>query len=62
LLAGSRTFVEKVQFWVREKKQSNAQVDYIIPFENYVIPVEVKTGKTGRLCSMHEFIDRAPHN
>jgi len=62
LLAGSRTFIEKVQFWVREKKQSNAQVDYIIPFESYVIPVEVKTGKAGRLRSMHEFIDRAPHN
>lgn len=61
LLAESRTFAEKVQFWVREKKQSNAQVDYIVPFENYVIPVEVKTGKAGRLRSMHEFIDRAPH-
>ncbi len=62
LLAGSRTFIEKVQFWVREKKQSNAQVDYIIPFKSYAIPVEVKTGKAGRLRSMHEFVDRASHN
>jgi len=27
-----------------------------------VIPIEVKAGKAGRLRSMHEFIDRAPHN
>ncbi|MBA7619918.1 hypothetical protein ES703_27260 [subsurface metagenome] len=62
LLAGSKTFIEKIHFWVREKKQSNAQIDYIIPFESYVIPIEVKAGKAGRLRSMHEFIDRAPHN
>ncbi len=61
LLAESQTFTRKVQFWVREKKQSNAQVDYIVPFKSYAIPVEVKTGKAGRLRSMHEFIDRAPH-
>ena len=61
LLGQSQTFTRKVQFWVREKKQSNAQVDYVVPFESYAIPVEVKTGKAGRLRSMHEFIDRAPH-
>ena len=53
---------EKVQFWVREKKQSNAQVDYILPFRDYVIPVEVKSGTVGRLRSLHEFIDLASHN
>lgn len=62
LLAGSQILSERVRFWIREKKQSNAQVDYIIPFERYVLPVEVKTGTAGRLRSLHEFIDRAPHN
>ncbi len=61
LLARYRTISEKVQFWVREKKQSNAQIDYIIPYENYVIPIEVKMGSAGRLRSLSEFIDRAPH-
>jgi predicted AAA+ superfamily ATPase len=61
LLAGSHALTEKVQFWVREKKQSSAQVDFIIPFENYVIPIEVKAGKAGRLRSLHEFINRANH-
>ncbi|MFH1504123.1 MAG: AAA family ATPase [Candidatus Omnitrophota bacterium] len=62
LLAGCQAINEKVQFWVREKKQASAQVDYIISFENYVIPIEVKAGNTGRLRSLHEFISRAPHN
>ncbi len=61
LLANSRSLDERVQFWVREKKQSSAQIDYVIPFENYLIPVEVKSGAAGRLRSLHEFIDRAPH-
>jgi len=61
LLGQSRTFTNKVQFWVREKKQSSAQVDYVVPFDNYVMPIEVKAGKAGRLRSLHEFIDRTSH-
>jgi hypothetical protein len=33
----------KLSFWVREKKQSNAEVDFVVPFKQYVIPVEVKS-------------------
>jgi len=49
-------------FWNREKKQSNAEVDYLIQYEGLLIPVEVKSAATGRLRSLHQFIDRAPHN
>lgn len=52
---------EKTSFWIREKKQSNAEVDFIIPFKEYIIPVEVKSGKTGALRSLHQFIDRSNH-
>lgn len=62
LFAAHQSFSKKVHFWVREKKQSNAQVDYLIAFDNYAVPVEVKAGSSGRLRSLHEFIDRAPHN
>ncbi|MCD6486993.1 MAG: ATP-binding protein [Syntrophobacterales bacterium] len=48
-------------FWIREKKQSNAEVDFIIPYKEYIIPVEVKSGKTGALRSLHQFIDRSNH-
>jgi uncharacterized protein len=62
LIAISNSIADKVSFWVKEKKQSNAQVDYIIPYEKYIIPIEVKSGKAGRLRSLHEFIDSASHN
>lgn len=50
-----------LHFWAREKKQSNAEVDFVFPFQSMVVPVEVKSGATGRLRSLHEFVDRAPH-
>ncbi|MFW5719930.1 MAG: ATP-binding protein [Candidatus Dojkabacteria bacterium] len=50
-------------FWVRENKQANAEVDFIIPSNSgLIIPVEVKKGRSGTLRSLHEFIDRAPHS
>ncbi|MCX6277316.1 MAG: AAA family ATPase [Bacteroidetes bacterium] len=52
----------KNYFWIKEKKQSNAEVDYVLQIDNLLIPVEVKLGKTGRLRSLMEFIDLCPHN
>lgn len=57
----SSIFNEKLLFWVRDKKQSSAEVDYVYPFEKYLIPVEVKAGKSGTLRSLHQFMDRCPH-
>ena len=51
----------KLSFWVREKKQSSAEVDFVVPFKQYVIPVEVKSGKAGTLRSLHQFINRSTH-
>jgi predicted AAA+ superfamily ATPase len=61
LLSLHTSVLSKNVFWVKEKKQSNAELDYIIQFENLLIPAEVKLGKTGRLRSLMEFIDMAPH-
>jgi hypothetical protein len=47
---------------VREKKQSNAEVDYVIAHHDKLIPIEVKSVATGRLRSLHQFIDLAPHH
>jgi len=51
----------KYPFWVREKKQSNAEVDILLQYENLVVPVEIKAGKTGMLRSLHQFMDRVDH-
>jgi predicted AAA+ superfamily ATPase len=43
-------------YWCREEKSSNAEVDYIISHHSEVIPVEVKSGTTGSLKSLHIFM------
>ena len=48
-------------FWVREKSQSNAEVDFVLPHKTHVIPIEVKSGATGRLRSLHSFMDQVEH-
>ena len=61
LLTINMSSPRKLSFWVREKKRSNAEVDFVVPFKQYVIPVEVKSGKTGTLRSLHQFINRSNH-
>ena len=43
-------------FWVREKKQSNAEIDFVYSFNGQLIPIEVKSGKDGTLRSLHQYI------
>lgn len=51
----------KPRFWVREKSNANAEVDLVYSFQDKVIPIEIKSGSTGRLRSLHQFIDRCGH-
>jgi predicted AAA+ superfamily ATPase len=45
-------------FWIREKPQSNAEIDFVIPQGLRLIPLEIKSGKTGTLRSLHSFVER----
>lgn len=53
--------IRKLNFWVREKNQANAEVDFIIPYKKYLVPIEIKSGKSGTLKSLHQFIERTNH-
>lgn len=46
----------ELYYWVREQAQSCAEVDYVWQYESQIIPIEVKAGTTGRLKSLHYFI------
>ncbi len=46
----------KVHYWAREKKNSSAEVDYVITDGTSIIPIEVKAGKGGTLKSLHLFL------
>lgn len=48
-------------FWVRNKNQSTAEVDYVRQYQNYLVPIEVKAGKSGTLRSLHQFMERCDH-
>ncbi len=52
---------KKPNFWIREKKQSTAEVDLILDHEGIVFPVEIKSGSAGSLKSLHQFVDRSSH-
>ena len=56
LLSQNRTELNVPAFWAREKKQSNAEVDFVYPYKGQLIPVEVKSGKDGTLRSLHQYI------
>ncbi len=43
-------------YWSREEKGSSAEVDYIIAHEGDIIPIEVKSGSTGGLKSLHSYM------
>jgi predicted AAA+ superfamily ATPase len=49
-------------FWVRKKKDSDAEVDFVLQFDSKVIPIEVKSGHNSKLRSLHLFMHEAPHN
>lgn len=57
LMAYSKSYeAAKPFYWEREKKGSQAEVDYVISIGSRIYPIEVKSGKTGRLKSLQVFL------
>lgn len=57
LIANSDAYrEEKLNYWVREAKNSNAEIDCLFQSGNQVYPVEIKAGKRGTLKSLHVFL------
>jgi hypothetical protein len=52
----------RLYYWLREGKRMNAEVDYLLALEARIVPVEVKSGKSGSLKSLHQFIHRRKLN
>ena len=61
LLSSLGPFEEKrLYYWSRESSSSQAEVDFLTTIEGRVLPVEVKSGKTGRLKSLRLFLKEHP--
>jgi uncharacterized protein len=60
-IALSHSLLAKTFFWVRENTDSNSEIDLVIDWNGLVIPIEIKAGSTGKLRSLHEYMDRCNH-
>jgi len=45
-----------IYYWMREQRNSAAEIDYLVQSENRVVPIEVKAGKTGTLKSLQIYV------
>ena len=48
---------KQLYYWHREKRGSNAEVDYLVEEGTKIIPVEIKSGGTGKMQSLNLFIN-----
>ena len=46
----------ELNYWLREGRSSNAEVDYVVAINGEIVPVEIKAGATGSLKSLHQFV------
>jgi len=53
----NESYIENLNFWVRDKKGSNAEVDFIWQYGTDIIPIEVKAGHNAHLRSLQSFMD-----
>lgn len=49
-----------LHFWVREARNSQAEVDFLVAAGSRVVPIEVKSGASGRLKSLRSFLSSHP--
>lgn len=48
---------EHIYYWSRRAKSSSAEVDFVTVIDGRIHPVEVKSGSSGRLKSLHLFLE-----
>jgi len=46
----------KLYYWAKEAKNGSAEIDYLLSIGNKIIPIEVKSGTTGRMKSIKIFM------
>ena len=62
LLAMNTRMNANLHYWYREQKGTTSEVDYLTVINDRLIPVEVKSGKTGTLRSLHNFMNESNNN
>ena len=52
---------QKTFYWARTESGASSEVDFVILKDNKIIPIEVKSGKSGSLKSLHYLLDKNPN-
>ncbi len=58
----SRVAKPQLYYWHREKRGSNAEVDYLLQKKNTILPLEVKSGTQGKMQSLRIFLEEKKIN
>lgn len=61
LTLDSRVSIKR-NYWRRNKAGSDAEVDFVYPYNGKLIPIEVKSGHNAHLRSLHQYMETAPHD
>lgn len=51
----------EINYWYRNQPGSTAEVDFVLTLDGTVVASEVKAGKTGKLKSLHLFMEATQH-
>jgi hypothetical protein len=52
-----KVFDDDLFYWARDKKGSSSEIDYLVNNNSINYPIEVKSGKSGSLKSLHIFLE-----
>ena len=51
----------ELHYWLRHARRGNAEIDYVISHRDWIVPIEVKAGRSGSLKSLLQFVhERRP--
>ena len=59
LIAATDSVLEQRNFWVRNAKNSQAEIDFVVQIDALLLPVEVKSGHNSKIKSMHLFMEES---
>jgi predicted AAA+ superfamily ATPase len=62
ILSHNDSVLAQRNFWVRDAKNSQAELDFVVQTESQIVPVEVKSGHNSKIKSLHSFMAVSKHD
>ena len=62
LISANNSVLARRSFWVREAKNSQAEVDFVMQYGTKLLPIEVKSGDKSKLKSLHLYMEQSDGN